>query len=113
MMSTTDKKYFFLIVPLSMIISILISCNGREGIFKLKVIRSGNGWGYDITANNRPYIHQPCIPAVAGNIPFNDRKTARKTGRIVLQKLRDRKSPGLTREEVEQICKPENETGKD
>lgn len=109
-MRPTDSKCFFLLILLSSVLfSILISCKEGDHQYKLRVIRSGNGWGYDITVNNRPYIHQPFIPAVEGNIPFSDRKTARKTGRIVIQRLKDHKPPGLTREEVEKICNPETE----
>lgn len=104
LMTTTDKKKFY-IALFSVLISLLISCNGRGHFYSLKVIRSGDGWGYEIRINNRPYIHQPYIPAVEGNMPFGDKKTARKTGRVVIEKLKDHQPPGLTREEIDKIIK--------
>jgi hypothetical protein len=104
-MTTTDKKNNFFIALFSVLISLLVSCNGRGPFYSLKVIHSGDGWGYEIRINNRPYIHQPYIPAVEGNLPFSDKKTARRTGRIVIEKLKDHQPPGLTREEIDKIIK--------
>lgn len=104
-MTTTDRKKFYFIALFPVLISLLISCNGGGHFYSLKVKRSGDGWGYEIRINNRPYIHQPYIPAVEGNLPFSDKKTARKTGRIVIKKLKDQQPPGLTREEIEKIIK--------
>lgn len=104
-MTTTDKKKIYLIALFSVLISLMISCNGRGHFYSLKVIRSGDGWGYEIRINNRPYIYQPYIPAVEGNLPFSNKKTARRTGRMVIEKLKDHQPPGLTREEINKIIK--------
>lgn len=104
-MTTTDKKNIYLIALFSVLISLMISCNGRGHFYSLKVIRSGDGWGYEIRINNRPYIYQPNIPAVEGNLPFSNKKTARRTGRMVIEKLKDHQPPGLTREEIDKIIK--------
>ncbi len=71
--------------------------------YKVKVFESSGGWGYDILSKKKPYIHQPFIPAIEGQIPFNNKRSARKTGRLVIQKLRKHQSPALTREELESL----------
>jgi hypothetical protein len=101
----TVKKDILYIALFSLLVSLLISCSGRGHFYTLKVIRSGEGWGYEIKINNQTYIHQPHIPAVEGNLPFSNKKTARKTGRIVIKKLKEHKPPGLTREEIDNILK--------
>jgi len=75
----------------------------RGHFYEVDLFKSGDGWGYDILKNNKIYIHQPYIPSVAGEVPFKDRKSARKTGRLVVKKIRNQKSPAVTREELKSV----------
>jgi hypothetical protein len=88
-------------ILLTLIIGIVIANPWAQ--YKVKLFESGSGWGYDIMAGRKPYIHQPFIPVIEGEVPFNDKRSARKTGRLVIQKLRKHHSPALTREELESL----------
>jgi len=68
--------------------------------YKLEVIRLESGWGYIILKNKKPFIYQECIPAIEGNRPFPDKISAHKTGKIVLKKLLNHKSPHVSKEEL-------------
>ena len=59
------------------------------------------GRGYDIFYNGRKIIHQPYVPAIPGNNPFPDRRSARKTGMYVMSKIRSGSSPAVSAEEIE------------
>ncbi len=47
-----------------------------------------SGFGYDILMNGKAYVHQPNIPAVAGNNGFTTEKAARRTAELVANKIR-------------------------
>ncbi len=47
----------------------------------------GNGWGYDIYADGKLYIHQPHIPAVNGNRGFQSQQNAEKAGNFAAYKI--------------------------
>ena len=85
------------------IILIVIIYSKRGHSYEIDTFRSDPGWGYDILMNNKVYIHQPYMPALEGQVPFNDKQSARKTARLVLKKIRNHKSPALTKEELQSI----------
>ena len=45
------------------------------------------GWGYDIYMAKNKVIHQPIIPAIAGNKPFKSESDAQKTGLFAAAKM--------------------------
>ncbi len=47
-----------------------------------------SGWGYDILANDKPYIHQPHIPAVPGIRGFSTEEKAMKAAEFVISKIK-------------------------
>ncbi|MBK7712145.1 MAG: DUF4907 domain-containing protein [Bacteroidales bacterium] len=96
----TNKKLYILLAILLTIIVLQTTLGRRNHGLCVSVIESGEGWGYDILKNNRTIIHQPYVPAVSGQYPFKSKKLARKTGRIVLNKLRQHQSPVVTVQEV-------------
>lgn len=48
---------------------------------------SPNNWGYDIIENNQVIIHQPHIPAIAGNKGFKTKGDANITASFMVGKL--------------------------
>jgi len=64
----------------------IISENGYDTIRAI-VVKLDTGWGYDITINNKKYIHQTIIPAISGNYTFGSPENAQKTANFVAQKL--------------------------
>jgi hypothetical protein len=45
------------------------------------------GWGYEISKNSKPFINQPHIPAVPGNVGFKTESDALKLADFVIHKL--------------------------
>jgi hypothetical protein len=45
------------------------------------------------------------MPAVEGQVPFQDKRSARKTGRLVIRKIKNHKSPAVTKEELRSVIK--------
>lgn len=66
--------------------------------------QGGNGFGYDIFVNDKLYIHQPHIPAVAGNKSFASESDAQKAGEFVSEKIkRNIMPPGITIAELDSL----------
>lgn len=51
------------------------------------------GWGYDITLNDKKYIHQDRIPAVPGHKVFSSKEDAQKVGNLMMEKLKNGEFP--------------------
>lgn len=51
-------------------------------------VANGSGWGYDILADGKTYIHQDRLPGVPGIHPFATREDALKVGRLMISKLK-------------------------
>lgn len=45
------------------------------------------GWGYDLYVNGKKTIHQPTIPAVAGNDSFKTQVQAEAVGKLAANKM--------------------------
>jgi len=103
MIKMTKRKKITGIILLIIIIAAGFLIGNPFSYYKLRLFRSDSGWGYEVVARGKPYIHQPYIPAVEGQTPFSSRHSARKTGRFVIKKLREHKSPSVSREEVRDI----------
>jgi hypothetical protein len=46
------------------------------------------GFGYDVYLDQKLYVHQPHVPAVAGNKGFSSMENARRTGEFVAYKIK-------------------------
>jgi hypothetical protein len=99
----TDKKKRLIFALFPVIIAVTITLSGRGHFYEVSLFKSGDGWGYDIMKKDQIYIHQPYMPAFEGQVPFRNKISARKTGRLVAKKIRHHKSPAVTREELKSI----------
>lgn len=102
-MRMIDKKKRLIFALFLVIIVVTITVSRRGHFFKVSPFKSGDGWGYDILVKDKAYIHQPYMPAVDGQVPFKDKRSAKKTGRLVVKKIRNHKLPAVTREEIKSI----------
>lgn len=100
-----DKKKQLIFALFLVIIVVTITVSGRGHFYKVSPFKSGDGWGYDILVKDKAYIHQPYMPAVDGQVPFKDKRSAKKTGRLVVKKIRNHKLPAVTKEELESVIK--------
>ena len=62
-----------------------------------------NGWGYKIGMQDRFIIIQSNIPVIQGDKQFPNRRTARKAGKIVKQRILNKQLPSLTMEDLTKI----------
>lgn len=76
--------------------------NAGNDLLKVEVVpfRTTEGWGYEIKVDNKTFIHQETIPAIAGDRKFLLEQDAIKTGNAAMKKLLDGKRPSLSHEEV-------------
>lgn len=86
----------------------LIIQNNRQRFFAT-VFPSGNGWGYNVMNGSKTIIHQPYIPCLEGNLPFEDKNTAQRTGNLVVEKLKNKQAPRISKAEIEAVLKSRNE----
>jgi predicted glutamine amidotransferase len=71
--------------------------------YDLQVKKMGQGWGYAIRKDDKPFIYQATIPAIEGNRAFTDKRSAKKTGRLVLSKLQHNQMPSVSIEELKEL----------
>ena len=74
-----------------------ITTSHRDKVVPYKV---PGGWGYQIENNEKVYIDQPFIPLISGKHAFPDRKSAHKTGKLVIKRLKEQELPVLTYDDL-------------
>jgi Domain of unknown function (DUF4907) len=65
--------------------------------------KTTEGWGYGITIDNRLYIKQSTIPALAGTKGFASEKDAEKVAALVINKIKLHKKPTIFKEELQSL----------
>jgi hypothetical protein len=108
MMSMINKKILTGLALLLMLVGIGSVFNNRDHHYTVDVIKSEQGWGYNILFDNKLIIHQPYMPAGNGQVAFGDKYSARKIGGLVVKKLQNNQSPSITRDELHSIIKNTN-----
>ena len=64
----------------------------QDSSLTYKIISGENGtggYGYDIYVNGKMYVHQPTIPAVAGNRAFSSEQKAAQAAQLVIYKIQN------------------------
>lgn len=66
----------------------------KSAAYKYIIIKSGqNTFGYNILSGHHIIIHQPNIPAIAGNRGFAKKQDAEKTAKLAITKLENHIMP--------------------
>jgi hypothetical protein len=99
-MKMTNRKIFTGLAFLLVLMLLLATLAGKNSSYYVNVFESGEGWGYDIMYKNVTIIHQPFIPALSGQHPFKNEAQAKKTGKLVVKRIINKKSPYVSPEEV-------------
>ena len=97
-----QKNFLFTTIKQVLLISFLLlifSCNNKEGL-TLESIKTPTGWGYVIKNNDKIIIKQSIIPVIETQKSFENEKEALEVGNLVLQKLKDKKSPTITKKDL-------------
>ena len=66
----------------------------------LRSFKIADGWGYEVLVDNKIYIHQDCIPAIALYKRFNSESEALLIGNLVVDKMKHKHKPGITVQEI-------------
>jgi hypothetical protein len=106
MMQTIKKNWIYILFTVSILvfgISRFFKDDYKAGKVELKVktFQSQIGWGYDITANDTSLIHQDLIPGIAGRKGFATKEDAEKIGNLVLEKIKNKKMPTVSLQDLE------------
>ena len=91
---------FALVILVSAITSIEYLVYEPQKIYELKVLESGEGWGYEIYGKGNLIIKQDHIPGIADKKPFRAKHDAEKIGYLVIQRLKLGKSPGISKADL-------------
>jgi hypothetical protein len=105
MINTINKKVLLVVTLLLVLIAGGIIINNSRHHLSVSVIKSGNGWGYDILQGKRIIIHQPYMPGISGDVAFTNKNSAKKTGLLVMKKLQKKESPTINKDELNDIIK--------
>ncbi len=97
-----NKKYWVILS-----IATILTCSGwlflhqrKTTPFKMEVISTPNGYGYEIFYLEERVITQETIPALPGFRAFPDSISAVKVGKLVVKKLNKMESPAVSAEEL-------------
>lgn len=90
------------------LIAVLMDLKTQEHQFddelKLEIINTPNeGWAYRILYHDRMIIYQKNIPAMAGNTSFLSFEDAEKVGSLVVERLKNRQSPSITKADLKEL----------
>lgn len=61
------------------------------------------GWGYKIVKKSKTIIDQPYMPCLEGNNAFPQERMAKKTGELVIGKIKKNEYPAITENELRNI----------
>jgi hypothetical protein len=75
----------------------------KHVLVELKAIETPLGWGYDISTNGHPYIHQNIIPDIKGQHGFRSKEEALAVGQKVYERLVANQIPIISIEEMRQL----------
>jgi hypothetical protein len=102
--STKRVIYPLLLILLSgVVIFNVIRITSPEKGNRVVAYRVENGWGYRIMQGDRVAIDQPFIPLLPGKTSFPTKRSAIKTGKIVLGRLQKQQVPVLTFDDLRKL----------
>jgi hypothetical protein len=106
----TTKKNLIYFISAALIIScaVFFYQHGRPAreeqvLLKVAPIQTVYGWGYNILANDKLYIHQEYIPAISGKKGFQSKADALKVGNLVVSKISSNQRPTISEAELKQL----------
>ncbi|WDF47009.1 DUF4907 domain-containing protein [Chryseobacterium sp. KACC 21268] len=82
---------------------ISISCQKKNTELDIRITKQKTGYGYQIIKNNKPFIDQPYIPAIAGDQAFKDSLQARRTADLVIKKIGNTSFPRISVDELDSM----------
>ena len=105
----TKKYIIILFVAVAMLITasaMMLSKKNKKATgsdllpVALHSLKLKDGWGYEVLVDNKVFIHQDCIPAIASFKRFGTEAEALQIGNVVIDKIKHGHKPGLTVQEI-------------
>jgi len=107
---TIKKKYSrFIVAGILVVVTIFViyyfrrNENEDKVFLQTQAIQTNLGWGYNITANGKIYIHQEFIPAIAGKHGFSTKEDAMKVGQRVIEKISSNQLPTISIQDLNEL----------
>ena len=101
--SNFQKNFYCNITnKLALVISCLLllsSCQKKQEL-TLTSIQTETGWGYVIKLQDKIIIKQSIIPVIQQEKSFKTEEDALKVGNLVLEKLKTKSSPTITKKDL-------------
>ena len=107
-MQMIKKYWIYLVFIISLLVFIVSSIykkkekntDQKRFAISVRTFKTEIGWGYDILVNDSSMIHQDIIPGVQGKKGFNSEEDAAKIGNLVLEKIKQKRLPSITLQEL-------------
>ncbi|MBC7721245.1 MAG: DUF4907 domain-containing protein [Pedobacter sp.] len=75
----------------------------KLGVIKVGVISVDSGFGYIVYSDTLPMIKQPFIPAIEGDKAFINEDQAKRTGELVVYKIKHNLLPTVSISELDSL----------
>ena len=107
-MQMIKKYWIYLVFIISLLVFIVSSIykkkekntDQKRFAISVRTFKTEIGWGYDILVNDSSMIHQDIVPGVQGKKGFNSEEDAAKIGNLVLEKIKQKRLPSITLQEL-------------
>ncbi|WP_196884925.1 DUF4907 domain-containing protein [Aureivirga sp. CE67] len=94
------KKIMKFVVLKILMVILYFSCNQNTKEFELSITQQNQGYGYEIIRQGKLFIKQEHIPVIDCKKSFETKQDAENTAETVLKKIKNKKSPTITKEEL-------------
>lgn len=97
------KKFFWGKIQknlLFILVFLMFAACAKHQTFKTETFKTTSGWGYSIAYKGKILIKQSIIPVIAENKSFSTEEDALKVADLVVQKLNQKISPTVTKNEL-------------
>ncbi len=110
-MTTKQKQIFIVCTALILFCAVFFYMRrspSPDGLVYLHAepIRTKYGWGYNILADQKLYIHQEFMPGLPGKHGFASADDALRVGNRVIEKIKANEMPHITREDLHALGVP-------
>lgn len=94
------RTIIFTVLIITSILIVKLS-NTSTRSYNLKTDKVTNGWGYTIFIKNKVFIKQDIIPGIPVKKPFATEKDAIIVGKLMIEKLTNKKIPSISYKELQ------------
>jgi hypothetical protein len=91
----------FIILSAIVVVNIIRIADPKQNV--VETYKVDGGWGYRIVQGEQTVVVQPFIPLLPGRTPFPNQTSAKKTGKLVMERLEKGQVPVLTFTDLEKL----------